>query len=483
MSVSAVGKTPTEIWASILSMLLRTPLLPQDDVTIAESLAAFSYDCDFDNLQRELCRVSTVLRLVCRSWDRLVQRIHPTVVIANLNTQYVKSVPIHVLPALLIKGNPNPKLQNAQRLEIWTPFECNCGQECRSALPSRTVERLQKKEIPIGRSSSNPFNPAQDLIRLEVINAKHYMGIESPISLLDRTPNLKVLSWAGEWTDAFFKTLIRHRIHQNLTHLKISLLWDHIHSLGSIVPFPNLRFLHFSILDRGFDATARKSNELGLENWAAFPRLQRLHLRLYINQLQSRKDDLVAFLKAIGTNLSGLIYDVYGNASIWFEPDLWDLLPSLTEFGVADNLITSEPPPPPSTMKPLNLIYRFSDRADEITDISPENTMVDQFIDVCKQWRTEKMTMLQSWREAEIMMAEPIDEHSEYVIGTHVEFYERLAALGVVISDRDGVSIGEPEGQRFLEALKEYEPRRLAEEQRRRDSESESGGYWETEDE
>ncbi|KIM24618.1 hypothetical protein M408DRAFT_317392 [Serendipita vermifera MAFF 305830] len=474
MSLSAVGKTPTEIWASILSLLLRTPLLPRDDVTIAESLAVFSNGCDADRLYRDLCRISVSLRLVCSSWDRLVQRIHPTVVIANLNTNYVEELPAHVLPALSMEGKSRPELLKAQRLAIWTPFECSCGQECRSGLPSHTADPLRRMKKPTGLL--NPFDPAQDLSRLEVFIFGSYGGLKSPVPLLDRAPNLRVLSWAVEWRDAYFEPPIHHRVHNNLTHLKISLRWDHIYSLKSPIPFHNLRFLHLSISDRisgeEYVATLRKPNDLGLENWAEFPILQRLHLSLCVDELQQRKDDLVAFLTAVGTNLSSLIYNVSYDRSIWFEPEFWDLFPSLVEFGLYDHLILTrwELSPPPKTMKPLNLIYQFSDYAHPSVDETPDNTVLDQFISLCKRWRTEKMTILQPWRDAEIMMAEPIDDRSEYEIGTHVEFYERLVALGVVISDRDGVSIREPAGQRFLEALKEYEPKRLAEEQRRRES-------------
>ena len=105
-------------------------------------------------------------------------------------------------------------------------------------------------------------------------------------------------------------------------------------------------------------------------------------------------------------------------------------------------------------MEPLNLLYQLGDYAVDPLGTLTFDDALDDFIRTCQAWRTKQITMLDSWKDAEIYITISPRGAKDVYLPQHIEFYERLNALGLEIYDRDGIYIRDPPGARFLEALR-----------------------------
>ncbi|KIM24621.1 hypothetical protein M408DRAFT_331714, partial [Serendipita vermifera MAFF 305830] len=83
------------------------------------------------------------------------------------------------------------------------------------------------------------------------------------------------------------------------------------------------------------------------------------------------------------------------------------------------------------------------------------HTQVDQFIQDCKSWRIERLTVIESWREAHDVVSKIYREDSQVHACLYADLYERALDLGIDIRDRDETRITEPAGEHFMEALRE----------------------------
>lgn len=502
MNISALERAPVEIWSSIFAILLQTPLLPQHDAKFAQHMSVFSYECNSHVMACDLYRIACRLRLVCRAWNEMVLWSRPTVVFCSLDPSYTNFLPAHILPGLLQDGDMRPELLKAERLEIWTPFTCPFGDECRSFILRSSVQKIRENReedeiLPFGdwRSKlvflrkANPGVPIKDLTRVKAFIPGPHLFSESPIPLFDRLPNLEILSWTSTWNHSFFGTMIHHKVHRNLTHLEISVQPRQIHALESPVDFTNLRFLSLYVWDNGPIAQEPLDN-LDLATWANFPKLEGLYLTLSVQE-NIWYDEILSFLNSIGAKLSSLVLGgprlsdflcgTDQNSTWRFTTETWSLFPSLLNFGLQHNVITRCPPPPPITMQPPTLMYRFLGSvlprylpSGAATD-KRNFKLLDEVGRACEQWRTKQMTMYETWKDAEAQMLGPISLQSHLMVGGHVGFYERLIALGVEIRDRDGTLITEPAGTNFLQALKAYESKCLFAEANR---DSDEGEEW-----
>ncbi|KIM24620.1 hypothetical protein M408DRAFT_231668 [Serendipita vermifera MAFF 305830] len=451
-------KTPVEIWTTILSHLLHTPLLPHQDATFAQDIAIFAEGCDSDKLERESTQVACLLRLVCHSWNSIVRRIQIKCVRCNINPGNKTYAPTHVLPSLLNYGETRSELLMAQRLEIWIPRRCYCDRKCRSAVLDQDFQRmLDSQDTTRDFNSESVLHATHDLPKLEVFIPWLPLVKVSPNLFLDRLPNLKVSYWAYLWTRLYFNDIIHHRSHQNLTHLNIELTWDNIRSVDRPVIFRVLRFLRIYITQSSSSIIPKVHESHDLATWAQFPRLQRLCLAL--DDIEGRLEEITLFLKAIGVNLAGLILEFPWDSTDWLMPDFWSHFPSLLEVGSGYQMIPPIPPPP-ITMTPPSLVYPLGSHTDVyipsdevVTSFSP--TPIDQFLQECNSWRIERLTVVESWQEAEEIVAS-LDfyrEHNKAHACLSTELYERVQDLGIDIRDRDETRITEPAGKRFLEAL------------------------------
>lgn len=445
-------RTPVELWTKILAFLLRTPLLPHRDATFAQDIFTFSDGCNSERLERELAQVACRLRLVCHSWNYIVQQMRVKTVLCNINPGLAKYVPPHVLPNLLIDEETRPELLMAQRLEMWIPRECTCGKLCRSATSRQIFHQI--RDILQDSNPKRALYVTRDLRKLEVLLPWRSVTQESPNLLLDRLPNVKVIYWTYVWTNRYFNDIIHHRVHQNLTHLNIDLTWEHIRRVGRPIDFRNLHFLRIYIAYTFAPIDAKQPGDHDLVTWAQFPRLQRLIIAL--DHVNNQVDEITSFLKAVSANLICLILDFRWEPASWFMPDFWDHFPSLVEIGSGFQMIPPIPPPP-ITMTPLSLIYQLSSLSSVYIPASTAlvHTQVDQFIQDCKSWRIERLTVIESWREAHDVVSKIYREDSQVHACLYADLYERALDLGIDIRDRDETRITEPAGEHFMEALRE----------------------------
>lgn len=207
--------------------------------------------------------------------------------------------------------------------------------------------------------------------------------------------------------------MIHHKVHQNLTHLRIHIQPSQLHVLKSPVNFINLRFLSLHLRGDRQLATQQTFGHLDLCTWAKFPKLEGLCLAFRLEK--EWYDEVLSFLRGVGTNLLSLVLGgetlrkflcgTEQGSTGWFTTETWDLFPSLLNFGLYDDVVRRYPPPPPITRPPLNLIYRF------IVGISPiyapgkdcfsqHHESMEQVVQACAQWGTKQMTMFEAWHEA-----------------------------------------------------------------------------------
>ena len=355
---------------------------------------------------------------------------------------------------------------------MWSPFGCSCQQTCRSYI-SRfagcAIPTTRIRYNPSGlKYSSHPIAPPLYLAQVEVLVIKFHR-IGWPSNLLDHLSCLKALSWPETRRLNFVNATIQHNFHLRLTHLKVELHWADLYSRQRPLVFHPLQFLDFTVL-HGTHCNAQPGH-LDLATWAEFPVLHSLHLAVSVThamimadtgtETQRKWDEVISLLKGVGPTLTGLTLDLPNEWRAWFRPGVWLSLPSLLEFGYKQYLPTTNHPSPPEDMHPLNILFRLDEYAPSPAETSSDQTLFDDFLETCRRWRTRRITMLQTWKEAERVLLSPINEWDCRRLPKRIDFYERVGALGVEICDRDGVHVTEAPGARFLEVLKNYEVKLL----------------------
>lgn len=339
-------------------------------------------------------------------------------------------------------------LSRAQRIDAWKPFLCKCGERCRSSVLSRPSLSYDRPGGVWTRRRPNrlPFISRVTLYRLQVFNASNQTSSENSLALLDRMPNLRVVRWVFEEPSESFLPICNHPVHRQLTHLSIHLEGENFRQITSPIHFSSLEVLVLSI--RGIFT----QTDVGWENWALFPKLRRLSLKM---TGISNDAGIVPFLVSVGLGLSSLMVDVDMKGSrrfSWFKPDTWYQLPSLVEFGPGIAAFTSVILPPPKDMKPLTIMVEGTQ------NFFGDNTLIrplplEEFLAGCRSWRTERITMMDSWERMERKVkGMPFPPRRS-------GFFASLIKLGVKVSDKEDSIITDPEGVRFLKVLEEAEVR------------------------
>jgi hypothetical protein len=198
MSESAIVRTPVEIWIYILQLVIKTRLHCYDNESIVYDLELFAFGCKSGKQFIESERNRTNLRLVCRSWNSILQDAGDRLLMVNSTTDHFPSEEIY---------------RSARRIELFhqlTPCSCT------KLLCSRTRCLLQ-------RTNSSQDEPNEFLNReypcLEALLA-HHINMRGQ-KLPRHAPALRLLSWSlfGQDPDTNYSTL------HNLTHLILSDIW------------------------------------------------------------------------------------------------------------------------------------------------------------------------------------------------------------------------------------------------------------------
>lgn len=396
-------------------------------------------------------------RLVCHDWNTVIQRLQPSLAICNFHQPNGKVPPGVLSPPF------EERLSPVQRLEVWTPYQCKCG-----ANPPCIHAEDEESHHSTDRRYSLPFTPSTDLGRLVVFVAPCYMPQICPTSLLDRMTKLKALSWGDQWHRLYFEQILRHKVHQQLTHLSMRFSWNDPNRLYEPIHLPCL--LHLSITISAYgrgQPLAEGPKGLRLDNWAVLPALRSLEIDAAM--MNGHSDMLYAFIASYGSRLRSLklgIFDFSSEISFTITRDMWEYLPCLVEFGPGMHLLTRDPSPPPAHIGPIDILFSF--KGDHLMGpLWTFQTLDDCFTtlsQVCDLWKTRVATMKQSWREVDDLI-ENDDVLRHYQEGAnplcnlpqYSRFYELLSDIGVEVRDCYGVSVTNPAGSRVLEKLRLYE--------------------------
>lgn len=101
MPSTAIQKAPVEIWQRIFSFITTSSILPNKHDDILEVRPVFFVRCLSDALFRESELAVATLRLVCRSWNQVLQRLRPTVVTGFIPRWVEYMIPARIVSATI----------------------------------------------------------------------------------------------------------------------------------------------------------------------------------------------------------------------------------------------------------------------------------------------------------------------------------------------------------------------------------------------
>ena len=452
-------RIPYDVVYLILTKALHTPLLPHPNYDLFECETMFSSRCCSDILRRESERLARTLRLVCREWNELVPKLQPRLMVYENRPLGEENMPPHVL------YRPGPgTLSEAHRLEINQLGLCRRRQFNKCPAPSSCrYFKWALTQAPILENLSSRAIPSFILTfrmeQLQVLVSNYIQSNGMNKEILDRMPSLKAIWWPGGGGDTFLADLTHHPVHTQLTHLRISLKWDQFTQLVDPIHFPDLRYLALLISGRTDEQPPLFSAEK--MKWAIFPRLHTLQFRAYFVSVTS--EYFYSFLTACRSTLSSLILHDVSSQSLPDSvplPDisrLYNLFPHLTAFGPNLDVLYLNPPPPPSSHPPMvlvvhPLIYRYSSLNITV------DARIASLIQACHDWGKSEIRFLDTWQEATTLVQDDIDfyfTNRAFYIPFQLKFYDRSEQSGVTIRDRDGSLITSPQGEAFIQALRE----------------------------
>ncbi|KIM24591.1 hypothetical protein M408DRAFT_317359 [Serendipita vermifera MAFF 305830] len=438
--------------------------------------------CDSYATYLSMMRLTTNLRLVCRSW--------------NLTIRQFQSLKLVVLDLFGLEAAPRPKhvlylpsaevLPCAERLETgftdcayWGHLHTKCkfGSFCRYNLKLATFgfKMSNINGILTGRlrPPTSIYQPGDRVSNVQVLVIRELFLKESLRSLLNFTTSIKALELSTPRVEPLLNT-IHHYVFRRITHLKLDVFQKDIHSMKRQAWFPHVRYLHLTISDTY--ANAEPFHDITISNWGSFPRLLFLHLCCTIpGELVG---DIYGFIEHCGSKLSDLVLQVnvknpvrHSADPLGIVPHLYICAPKLLRFGSSIGTFLQSPLPPPSTFLPINIILTPIASSLEVAGMRVDY-FITSFVKVCRRWHTREVRFLQSWRDLKLSITGMVvfrasgmdmraigmpwidESRNPYACS---RFYDAIMECGIIIRDCDGISITETSGRELLTARRQSE--------------------------
>ncbi|KIM24593.1 hypothetical protein M408DRAFT_26889 [Serendipita vermifera MAFF 305830] len=480
MNESASFRTPLEVWEVIFHMALNSPLLPTPNDDFFDSTKLFMPQCDSYATYLSGVRLTTNLRLVCRSWDLSIRSFKGwELVVLKLSGAMVPHAK-HVLYRPSVEVFPSC----TERLEIH-PFDCSqyshwidSYSECKFGRLCRYNRVLAPVQFKIENPNGPPlaiYQPGDRVSNVQVLLIRNSISKDSLHAFLDFVTSLKALevSFAlfGSPSEPTLSSTIHHYAFKCITHLKIRASQKDMYTLKRQAWFPNVRYLHLTISE--FFVNMSSSHGINISNWGSFPQLRSLHLCCTIPK--DLVNDIYSFIKCCGSNLSELVLQVNvkyleGQTArpLRITPHLYVCAPKLSRFGSGIGTFLQSPLPPPSAFLPINIILPPIDSPVEIEGAKIDR-FIASFVKVCRRWHTREVRFLQSWKDLELSATGRATFQGDYgldgmiVVGmpwihkscnpyASFRFYDAIMKYGIIIRDCDGIFITEASGREFLMA-------------------------------
>lgn len=441
----ASAQTPIEIWHMILSLAVDSPLLPHQDGDVVDLMTLFSSACrsQRNHIASEITR--TCLRLVCRTWNQFLKDQGVQLVLSRVS-------------------NPDPSWglhEMAQRLEILTNIECQCGIGCH--FTGKVLPSFNQQRISYGYQGpkTNYRVDSNSLLRLmEVIVARS--SIE--LNLLDRMPYLRALEFIQPQNGQ--ANFIQRRSVRNLAHLQLKAITaTTLDDVVGNVSFANLRSLSID-----FESTSDQTNYqpphcTPIDKWH-FPVLRTLRICGHIERRIS--SSVLALIRQPRPALYSVYFDFTyaetANESTPFAitPSFWTSLPNLRVLGVGLPTLENEPSLPPPMYPQFTLVMEGIRRRPHIPSTRPVLTgsySLIPILQVLHEWNPNEILLLSSWADMSSSLRQQKSSDPSAAVWPRT-FFTALMDRGIKMVDIDKRSISDDEGILFLQTLLDGVPRK-----------------------
>jgi hypothetical protein len=421
MKESATARTPVEIWRHIFQLAIKTHLHDYDNNSIVHDLDLFVFGCKSGRQYIESERNRMNLRLVCRSWNSVLQDAGDRLMMVELT----------------INGWPSKEIINtARRIELirQSSVRCSC-----TKLPCSLPTCLN--QYPTSQIEPNGFLDGE-YSHLEGLLAQHasWFGQKLP----EHAPALRLLSWSlmGQHYGTNYSTL------PNLTHLCLhGVCHNMLMTIVDEISMPKVTMLW---LDFVVEAGICLKPCTILTGWR-FPKLNRLMLSGTCRpEIWS---DIKGLISACRITLHELgvtmrISWKYMGYSPSRNPldEVLDNLPNLVTFGTAQQAIWEDSPPPSLSVKPTWSLLLFH-------TLTFGNFWASTFERMVLEYGVGKVIFDNTWQDIHITMEMDNQQYHSQCLKTIQTAFDTMEEEGILVCDVNGVLSTESYGRVFLSWL------------------------------
>ncbi|KAG8811894.1 hypothetical protein FRC17_002296 [Serendipita sp. 399] len=445
--VTAIQRTPVEIWGEIISLVLETWLLPGSGEHILDDLLLFNFSCLTTMEYRRVETIRRHLSAVCRSWKAITDNHDICLTVTDF---WRKTLP------------SEPHIIRARRIQ--TPsVRCYC-RRCPYSFPATAPGLKDFRDIwPTTFGDQYSF---ESLLKPENVRLVSLGILKRDITSYLQNAH-RLTAFGGSlcilWQE---KELQLHKIFERLTHLEIRTL-----SLRSVMiklGLPSLRSLHLYFHADPVDVI---SGPIHIRAWK-FPRL----VSFLVGGTIRREDnnDFLQFILGLSPTLRNLIID-YGFVEPGFPPrfqvgiDFLQQFRHLEVLGVAArflptvcgqlDIVNTKDLPLGLSLLLVDIHYISSFDTPDVESVGKE------YVRLCQHPKSifRKVIIALTWGQLlEKWELERIYNRSATILRNIDSlrgispFFAEIYKSDVVFLDRDGVELRQGDGLKLLKRMEAY---------------------------
>ena len=437
----AVDKVPVEMWHRILCLAIACALLPREDDTYFHHHAIRDLDCVMVAEYKHAERTRTILRLVCRRWNQILE------VYSDRLVQLTPDSPTGHWP-------PVKRWDRVVRLQGPHNIFCGCEKPCWP-----------------------PFDRKGDALMSDKFSLPLSANLQTEIreSILPQLGNrCKAVLWAGAWEDdlvdperfggllMFSQTFrdaehaanqspVISRVYTQLTHLEFWI--PSLHNPPFNLTLPLLHTLRIFTQKRdGTLEQADTSGTIDVGQWS-LPRLRCMSVWMVAwTHAEVRAFNLL--LEQVGQGLTELyMCDMTESSSDGqpvFSESTWSWLPALRIMGTNLKQVSLMTAPGNHGRAPINLL------------IDPETNLIDHvppdelLAAIRRNWAlspTGEVVINEPWDAMVRAIEDGEPWIGEGISDSELEILDVLHAIGSGLRDSEGVPFSEDVRRRLRRAL------------------------------
>lgn len=447
MGESDACRLPVEIWEGILLDIAWNPLIPFKDLSrnslptnLVDSIGLFDMRCGAYNDYQVLMSTVAKLRLVCRSWNTILNS-YPGLcsmtdlknVVAPTRSLYhlTNAERVH-LDADMIYSCPCSRY--GLIFNLWGPKFCPSLDSFIRPREGDTQSQWQKDHI-----TQTMVHPRVKILLLSARgNEPGYVD-----DILLSAPNLLALSLylppLNCWTQARQEALGR------ITHLSLRSI--HYSSLGILLVelnLDNIRWLELHVHLVETDKTQRTPRP-SIGKWK-FPNIETLSISGCVTDVY--REDLKTFMRGCGPTVTGLYIDLTETPMTpLYIDNLGEIFPHLKVYGSSFGSLVHEtrsgvPDKFPSLCTVIMSGLILGSR-------NPKKH-ADSLISLLVLWNVRDIVLTESWTQWRTQ----IEFIGAPCLGTGWEFFDIISSSGITVCDWTGASLLSDSGRPLWETMR-----------------------------